>query len=612
MRRPLRLNPALLPALLGFLWAVTVGALRDFVWADLRDGLISTQGLSRLARALVVTGFVLLGVMLAALVLGDFWRQHLPLEPSIISAPGRGTLAPTLLLPVSIFILAVAWSLALTGARASRGWLRGGVLALYLLTAAGWVTKLRPDEANWVQVAWGSVGLAALLVLLPRRWLPRAEWSFIPLLFAVATMFSVVQAQLLAVDRLSGLPLGQASLEANILTFTSYALPLLLLIGLDIADFTRHAAAWVSAIIEQRAASGAVYVALLSAAALLLYDLRTPLAAWLAPGQWPQLAPAYLGALGIPVLTLGWWEIARRRGPPLTVDQVAAAAAAVAPPLVVVYLLPALALAVMGDVAQVFGVTAVLETTPWSTTMTAGLDMILAAFDLATREIETWYTGVAVAALGCAGWLLWRGRQAAGLYLGVVSLLLLWGRVTDRDAWLGWLHWESSAVEIITWFVLLLLTFAGWLWRRQWTRPRGIALLTMLLMLLLLRQTDFIENPFSPFFAFAGIGFVAFGIAWDALTAGAWANRDTARLPRLSRILLYLAYVLITVTLVNWAVMTHNVVQVNRFTGETALLGLDVLGRPLLYVVFVLLLFGHNPPASNPVSTAAQRVRGRT
>jgi hypothetical protein len=528
MRRPLRLNPALLPALLGFLWAVTVGALRDFVWADLRDGLISTNGLSRLARMLIVISFVLLGAMLATLVLGDFWRQRLPLEPSIISAPGRGALAPTLLLPASIFILAVAWSLALTGARAGGGWLRGGVLALYLLMAAGWVTKLRPDEGNWHQVAWGSVALAVLLVLLPRRWLPRAEWAFIPLLFAVGAMFSAVQYRLLAVDRLSGLPLGQASLEANILTLTSYALPLLLLIGLDIADFTRHASAWVSAIVAQRFAPGAVYAALLLGAALLVYDLRAPLTAWLAPGQWPQLALAYLGALGIPVLTLGWWKITRRHGPPLTVDQVGAAAAAVAPPLVVVYLLPVLILAVMGDVAQVIGVTSVLETTPWSATLTAGLNMILAAFDLVTEEIEIWYTGVAVAALCCAGWLLWRGRRAPGLYLGVVSLLLLWGRATDRDAWLGWLHWESPAIEIVTWFVLLALVAAARQQRRQLTQRRAAALLTMLSMLLLLRQTDFIENPFSPFFAFAGIGFVAFGIAWDTLTVGAWANRSTS------------------------------------------------------------------------------------
>jgi hypothetical protein len=60
--------------------------------------------------------------------------------------------------------------------------------------------------------------------------------------------------------------------------------------------------------------------------------------------------------------------------------------------------------------------------------------------------------------------------------------------------------------------------------------------------------------------------------------------------------------VLLTVTLVNWAVMTHNVVQVNRFTGETALLGLDVLGKPLLYVIFVLLLFGDDAPPETPAS----------
>ena len=110
------------------------------------------------------------------------------------------------------------------------------------------------------------------------------------------------------------------------------------------------------------------------------------------------------------------------------------------------------------------------------------------------------------------------------------------------------------------------------------------------LILLLLRQTDFIENPFSPFFGFAGIGFVAFGLAWDALTAGSWANTGTPFLPRAGRIFLYIGYVLLTVTLVNWARTTHNLDFIDQFSGATALLGLNAFGKPLLYLLFPIVL----------------------
>jgi hypothetical protein len=114
----------------------------------------------------------------------------------------------------------------------------------------------------------------------------------------------------------------------------------------------------------------------------------------------------------------------------------------------------------------------------------------------------------------------------------------------------------------------------------------------MTLVTLLLRQTDFVSNRFSLFVGSGGLGFLAFGILWDALTIGAWANEGSRGLPRVSRIFLYLGYVLMTVTVINWAVVSHDLAAVGHLTGDVGLVGLEAFGKPLLYTIFAITLAG--------------------
>jgi hypothetical protein len=105
-----------------------------------------------------------------------------------------------------------------------------------------------------------------------------------------------------------------------------------------------------------------------------------------------------------------------------------------------------------------------------------------------------------------------------------------------------------------------------------------------------MRQTGFIEDPFSPVLGFTGIGMIAVGLIWDALTIGFWANYDSPGMPRVSRIFLYLGYVLFTIAVLNWAVASHDITQVDFFTGQAALGGFGLLGKPLLYAIFAVTL----------------------
>jgi hypothetical protein len=68
-----------------------------------------------------------------------------------------------------------------------------------------------------------------------------------------------------------------------------------------------------------------------------------------------------------------------------------------------------------------------------------------------------------------------------------------------------------------------------------------------------------------------------------------------------SRILLYLGYSLLTVTVVNWAVSVHDLTAISRLTGEAALDGLERYGRPMLYAIFAVTLAA-SPSASKPAA----------
>jgi hypothetical protein len=192
-----------------------------------------------------------------------------------------------------------------------------------------------------------------------------------------------------------------------------------------------------------------------------------------------------------------------------------------------------------------------------------------------------------------------RGQAGLALFLAVFGVTAAHKELTVPSAPLGLLAPYGGLGGLVDfWWVLGFALFGvAWLVRGRLTDDRVAGLLLLLLITSLLGQTDFISNRFSPFFGSGGVWFIAFGLAWDALTIGAWANVSTPALPRVSRILLYLGYGLLTVTVVNWAVSVHDLTAINRLTGEAALDGLERYGRPMLYAIFALTLAASTPTA---------------
>ncbi|MBO9345239.1 MAG: hypothetical protein J7601_05850, partial [Chloroflexi bacterium] len=187
-------------------------------------------------------------------------------------------------------------------------------------------------------------------------------------------------------------------------------------------------------------------------------------------------------------------------------------------------------------------------------------------------------------------WQARRNRYALALYLTTFGLTSIWLELTETGQLLSGLNWTGSVYVDFWWMLVFTIVATVWLIRRALTPERAAGLLLIVLISGLLRQTEFLDDRFAPLLGFAGIGFVAFCLAWDMLTIGNWANVDTPALPRVSRVFLYLGYVLFTVTIVNWALATRDLDTVSRITDDAALFGFDRFGKPILYALFLLVI----------------------
>ena len=237
---------------------MTFGALRDFVWADLRKGLIDLRGLPISTRVLICLAAGVLAMLLGMLLAGDTWRAQSELVALPRGVPGRGALAPTILVPVTPLLFAVSWSLILTGALHAAARFRLPVLGLYLLTVANWAELPAPGEWGAVGTApdvWlGLGGLVGVPILLVGPWRARGRpaLQFVVLLLLVAATVAPAQARGLDTWRVTGVPVVMAQVEDDLSSLQLLIMPLLLLIGIEVATFVRQVAEWGTEVVADR------------------------------------------------------------------------------------------------------------------------------------------------------------------------------------------------------------------------------------------------------------------------------------------------------------------------------------------------------------------------
>ncbi|MCU1432353.1 MAG: hypothetical protein JWP95_1458 [Actinotalea sp.] len=600
----LRTGPAVGVGLVTVLLATSAGAVRHLVWADLRDGMVRTDGLGRSGRALVRVGLLLVGVMIAALLGSEVLRGRFDLLVATQGVPGRGTHVPTLLVPLTMFMIAVAWTFLLTGALHAHRLMRVVVVVAYVGTTAQWLVPLHGGPA------WGPAGgallavpvLVALTALPPlRRRRPGIEFTV--LLAVVGGLYALVQHELVSTYRSTGATFFLSAVQGTVTGLSVLVLPLLVIVGLDVADFAYRASTWALQVVGSR--SGRVLLPL-ATGGVLGWQVVTCVGAALAAVGEDGVGPL-LGAAVVPVLTglcaLGLSAVARRSSRHDTAggeEPAAWAGLAAADHLMgrATALGLRLAIAVSGWqillLLAVLGVAGVLAVVG-----VADADLLsraLAGVGVLLGGLPVWLAALEVALVVLAVVLVRRGRRLVGLYLAVVGAVGLWRSATTTGA-VGPVPWDATAFgwpseELVTlwWLVAFVAVAAVRAARGALDRTGLLVLLFVAVSTLLAGGAEAVADPFSPFFAGAGIGLVAFALVWDAVTAGHWTNAGSRAFPSLSRILLYIGYVLLSVTIITWVVTTHDLSALSFFTSGAAAVGLDTLARPLLYTIYSVLL----------------------
>jgi len=573
-----------------------VEIFRDFVWGDLRAGLIDLRGLDAPTRVLAVIGFALLVSTVAALLFNERWREAFTLAPQINGAVGRGSLVPDALLPVTFFLVAVACSYGLAGALHAHWLVRVAVNVLYLGFAIGWLnmtgsTLLLTAPAMATQGDWLQVGgMTAAVLAVPVIFIARAKraarpaWEWLALFVCVAIFFVVLQARGVANWRQFEIPLIVGILQTNLMSYQGFVAPLLLLAGVNIALFTNQAAKWTTEAAQARLQAAWLFGLLALALALRGWTVLQETYARLGENGLASEARATLGALGLfGIIALSSWLVARlARGRSLDAETLAERVRGYALWLILAFGALQILEFILISAAQAIPPLYTLDA--WRANFLAAVDFLRA------RDAAEWYVVAPLAAIAAGLALARRGAREMALYFVVTGGAALWYVATASNGWLNVLR-GASAERVDLCAVLLLIALAlFWMARRGMTVERAAGLFFLTLLTGLVRQTDFISSPFSPFLGFAGIGFVAFGILYDAITAGVWANAESKNFPRVSRIFLYLGYVLLGVVIVNWALASHNLNDIEQLTGSVAWRGMELFGLPLLYAVAAITL----------------------
>jgi hypothetical protein len=561
-------------------------AMRRLVIDDLRPGVVHVGDLPRPARTLAWLGFILVFAGTGMLFFNEPLREAFPLLPMVGGTTGRGELVPFVLIPVTVFILSVAWGFMLAGALHSRLLVKLAVLLLYLVVASVW-TASTVTGIPAALLSGGALLVVPVFFFLRRKAAEAPASEFAVLLVLVALTFGVSQIYAIDAWRSSGVPGVLANVPTLLYTIDMLVIPLMLYLGVDIAEFVHKTASWTSGLADVWAGRRVMYAILFLLLGWRLVSVVLEAAGRIGKSSPADQAAAYAGALVIP-LSVGavWWLVRRYGGDPVTVETLLEVAKRVALPLIAIYLgLQGIEIVVV----LIGGLLGLLF-------VRAGLGGpgdpggILALADGLIKQDANWQTLVAGLAIVAAFILARRGRPTLALYLGIVGANALWISLTNPGRPLSFFAW-SGLEPVDFWWVVTFAAVAGyWAARGTLTEIRTRRLVLLVLITLLMRQTGFIEDPFSPVLGFTGVGMIALGLIWDALTIGFWANEGSRGLPRASRIWLYLGYILFSIAVLNWAVASHDILQVDFFTGQAALGGFGIFGKPLIYAIFAVIL----------------------
>jgi hypothetical protein len=194
-----------------------------------------------------------------------------------------------------------------------------------------------------------------------------------------------------------------------------------------------------------------------------------------------------------------------------------------------------------------------------------------------------------------------RGRATRALVLGMVGVVLVMlarTLVQDAQARAGL---DPDVLNLVATVVVVVAVVVA-LVRRRLTRPRALALAGALTLCALFSSRNFISDPVGALLGFSGAALVLFGLVWDLFTGSSWANGESRRFARPTRVLLVLANSVTTMSVLAFAALVRDG-STTIYLDPYAEFGDYVFGTALLAAGVVAVL----APASGDLGDPAAR-----
>jgi hypothetical protein len=574
-----------LAALLDNLSHILGGAVRIFAWNSLKSGFIDVRHLPRVPRVLALVGLVVVFAFIASILFNDPLRfsgtlENLPLS----STTTRGIFVPSPVVPLSLLAVIFAWTLVLTSALHIHVLVRWGILVSFLLFAipgdfAGTALIAGDEAGSLLPVLFGGTALLFLLVLASFILLPRFRLSvmleFLLMLacvggFYILALYSALRASVGSVDFVNGYLVPELVTNPRFLV-----VPLVYLSGAEIISFGITFTAWGA---QATARFARAWVVTLLLGLFLLYRWYGVLTQIVLPGipspRWLAWGGAALAIVSLVPLTL--WRLRQPLDDRVPLKLIVG--------LILLIILPQLVLLA----AVMLLTTYFIALSAAAPNVVEGMQSTMSGLvGSSTRLRDALYFILTIAGIAVALIALRRKRYSVAAF----GMLLAWTQFvfafTENGQPLQALRYKYADIEIWILIALTALTLY-WVARRALTPDRALKLLALAFFAWVLHFTDFLDDPLSFFFGLAGVSFTAFGILWGLLTAGGrWGvNSDSPQFPKMSRVLLALGYVLLTVNVTHWFLVTHNV-QERVMTDEWTMAGLRIFGYTAAFLIFV-------------------------
>lgn len=556
-----------MPSAARTLWAFVTSIIEVALVTPIREGTLHLRDHSPAAAGItwVVSGVI--GALIVGMAAANPLRSVTDFVATVDLSGSN--VVPAILVPGTLFLLAVAIALVLAGTQRLRVWLRILLLVACLAILSDLIASSGTVDASSLWISWTLLaGLIGYCVLI---WTGRTRVGvdFVVLFVLTVAITATSYRRFVAGTQSIDIRFDLMTTSTLLIALTSLAMPIAFTSGLAATKFG-------ASILDEVASFAARRLRPVTASLLLVVIIAqqvvvvTPglLARWSGLGLVNAAGATAGGALTIGLCVAVWRLVHRWGGGGQVAEKdVSHIASSAALPVAYALIAPLIISNLLGLIgsALTLGGSDAAQATVLRLVQASGGDTAVTVARVAT----------VVGLIGAGSWMISRHRPRAAAVLLIDAIMLssvLLAVPFLRAAHIAWTVTDLATIGLALGFALL----CWWLVRRSLTAVRLLFLYTLVLLSALMRQADYFEVPVEFVIGGSTIAVLVVGLVWGFLTDGGETHEDHPRSPRDGKLLFFLGRFLFSITIAAWAVIGKQVDLAGQLAKTTQLAVLTV------------------------------------